>query len=82
MPPNIGRLRWQCRRGIKELDILLERYVDERFREAAQPEQHAFQRLLQEEDSLIYAYCLGQTPPPDHLAALIARITAGCATDR
>ena len=29
--PQLGRLRWRCRRGMKELDILLARYVDERF---------------------------------------------------
>ncbi len=80
--PNLGKLRWHCRRGIKELDILLERYVDERFVKAPQAEQEAFQRLLAEEDGLIYAYCLGQTPAPDHLAALIERLTAGGGADR
>ena len=29
-----GMARWRCRRGMKELDILLTRYVDERFRDA------------------------------------------------
>ena len=73
---GVGRLRWQCRRGMKELDILLTRYADERFAGAAVAERECFRRLLELQDPLIYAYCLGQERPPDHLASLIARITA------
>ncbi|HEY2675598.1 MAG TPA: succinate dehydrogenase assembly factor 2 [Steroidobacteraceae bacterium] len=74
--PDDGRMRWRCRRGMKELDILLERFVAERYAGAPAAEQAAFQRLLEVQDPLIYAYCLGQQAPPTHLAALIERITA------
>jgi len=30
-PGELGKLRWRCRRGMKELDVLLARYMDERF---------------------------------------------------
>jgi antitoxin CptB len=79
---NLGRLRWRCRRGMQELDILLARYVDERFANASPDEQDAFQRLLESQDGVIYAYCLGQERPPDHLAALIERITANASAER
>jgi len=75
-PLQSGQLRWRCRRGMKELDILLERYVQRRWHEAPCDEQAAFLGLLEAQDPLIYAYCLGATPVPDHLAALIERITA------
>ena len=71
-----GRLRWRCRRGMKELDILLTRYMDERYGAAPAEEQDAFRRLLETQDPVIYAYCLGSEPPPEHLAVLIERITA------
>ena len=71
-----GRLRWRCRRGMKELDILLARYMDERFCTASAQEQEAFRDLLEIQDPVIYAYCLGQERPPEHLAVLIERITA------
>ena len=71
-----GQLRWRCRRGMKELDILLERYVDVRWPSAPAQERTAFEALLEVQDPLIYDYCLGSMPVPEHLAALIERITA------
>jgi antitoxin CptB len=76
MAAEAGRLRWRCRRGMKELDILLTRYLDECYGAASTDEQQAFQHLLETQDPVIYAYCLGQERPPEHLAVLIERITA------
>ena len=76
-----GRLRWRCRRGMKELDLLLTRYMDERYGAASPEEQEAFRGLLETQDPVIYAYCLGQERPPEHLADLIVRITAGSTAD-
>jgi antitoxin CptB len=78
MTPDAARIRWRCRRGMKELDILLSRFVDERFDSASPQEQEAFQQLLEVQDPLIYAYCLGQLAPPSQFAALIERITSNC----
>ena len=76
MASEEGRLRWRCRRGMKELDILLSRYMDEQFSAAPPQEQEAFRHLLEIQDPVIYAYCLGSERPPEHLAVLIGRITA------
>ena len=75
-PLETGRLRWRCRRGMKELDFLLTRYVEERFCSAPKLEQDAFEELLETEDAVLYDYCLGSEPPPRRFAALIERITA------
>jgi antitoxin CptB len=82
MAANEGRLRWRCRRGMKELDLLLTRYLDERYGAAPAHEQEAFRRLLETQDPLIYAYCLGSEQPPPHLAVLVERITANAPADR
>jgi len=76
MVTDDGRLRWRCRRGMKELDLLLTRYLDERYGAASVQEQEAFRGLLETQDPVIYAYCLGSERPPEHLADLIVRITA------
>ena len=75
-PEDLGKLRWRCRRGMKELDVLLARYVDERFCGASNAEQDAFRRLLKTQDTVLYAYFLGSERPPLEFAALIDRITA------
>ena len=78
-----GKLRWRCRRGMRELDVLLTRYVDEEYRTAAPEQQEAFRRLLDIQDPLMHAYFLGRETPPDAaLASLIARITAGARNGR
>jgi antitoxin CptB len=82
MAADEGRLRWRCRRGMKELDILLARYMDERFGAAPPQEQEAFRRLLEFQDPVIHAYCLGSERPPEHLALLIERITANPSAER
>jgi antitoxin CptB len=81
-PQDLGRLRWRCRRGMRELDVLLERYLDRRFCSASAPEQEAFRRLLETPDTILYAYCLGSERPPAELGALIERITAEPPADR
>jgi antitoxin CptB len=81
MAADVGRLRWRCRRGMKELDILLTRYLDERYGSASAEEREAFRNLLETQDPVIYAYCLGSERPPERFAALIERITAGASTE-
>ncbi len=81
-PLELGKLRWRCRRGMQELDVLLSRYVEEQFCEASAADQEAFRQLLEVQDTAIYAYCLGQESPPAPLAALIDRITANPPGDR
>ena len=73
---ELGRLRWRCRRGMKELDVLLMRYVEEQFPGASAEHRQAFRELLEVPDPLIYAYCFGQERPPTAaLASLIERIS-------
>ena len=75
MTAELGRLRWRCRRGMKELDILLTRYLDDRYGTAGAGEQAAFEQLLEAQDPVIYAYCVGEEQVPEPLAGLIERIT-------
>jgi antitoxin CptB len=65
---------------MKELDVLLERYLAHRYAEAPAEERHEFSQLLDAQDPVLYAYCMGQAAPPEHLESLIARIVAKPAT--
>jgi succinate dehydrogenase flavin-adding protein (antitoxin of CptAB toxin-antitoxin module) len=67
---------------MRELDVLLRRYVDERYAGASTEQQAAFRALLEAPDPLIHAYCLGlEAPPTPILAALIGQITDADASD-
>jgi antitoxin CptB len=78
-----GELRWRCRRGMKELDLLLTRFLDEHYGAAPPAEQLAFRRLLDLQDPLIHDYLVGRQSPADaELCALIGRMTGLPPMDR
>ena len=60
-----ARLRWRCRRGMKELDVLLARWIEEGWPGAAEERRLAFEWLLEQPDPDIADWLLGGTRPPD-----------------
>jgi antitoxin CptB len=73
--PEVRALRWRCRRGMRELDQLLTRYLDQRWPQAPDSERGVFRRLLDGEDDTLWAWCTGSSRPADpELAALVERI--------
>jgi len=71
---ELPRLRWQCRRGLLELDLLLSRFLEARYPELSAAEQHQFRRLLEYPDPTLLAWIQGQEPPPDSLKNLMNKI--------
>ena len=69
---ELSRLRWRCRRGMKELDVLFEQYLDRRYAQADEVERAAFLRLVEMDDPDIYAICLGRMAPPEDLRGVFA----------
>ncbi|HEY2339328.1 MAG TPA: succinate dehydrogenase assembly factor 2 [Steroidobacteraceae bacterium] len=77
-----GRLRWRCRRGMKELDVLLERFAQRVRLEASAEECRVFAELLELPDPLLAGYLLGgATPAEPHLAHALGRMRALCRLD-
>jgi antitoxin CptB len=60
-----GRLAWRCRRGMKELDLVLMRYLEHRWQQAGELERCAFERLLELPDPVLVAMLLGGEPGSD-----------------
>ena len=74
--PELNRLRWRCRRGMRELDVLLERYLQERWPAAPPGRRAAFRALLELPDPELAALCLSRSVTQvAELAGLIAEIT-------
>lgn len=70
-----NRLRWQCRRGSLELDLVLNNYLLTCYESAPISEREAFARLVQAADEDIAAWLHGDTADIDaELCALVTRL--------
>ncbi len=70
-----ARLRWRCRRGMRELDVLLVNWLERDWLEAGPEQRAAFETLLETEDDRLWAWVTGQKAPADAaLVALVVRL--------
>ena len=75
LDPQLRALLWRCRRGMKELDVMLERFAAGGAGLAAAATRAAFEELLALPDPLLAGYLLGGiTPPQAHLDELAQAI--------
>jgi antitoxin CptB len=73
---EIKRLRWRCRRGMRELDVLMLRYLDQGWPIASDNERKLFLQLLECEDDKLWRWFMGlETPEETHLVEIIAIIS-------
>ena len=80
MEYNTNRIIWHSRRGMLELDLLLEPFARQCFDALPAAQKQAFQQLLSCEDQDLYAWLLQRTDPPDPaLKPIIAQILAHAA---
>ena len=70
----MSRLRWQCRRGMRELDDLLLRYLDNRFDAAPEADKEAFKALLALSDPELVGYLLNKQQPDPELDRVVEHI--------
>jgi antitoxin CptB len=72
---EIRRLRWQCRRGMLELDHLLDRFLDLGYASLDGVDRARFERLLGEQDQRLSDWFMSRADPPDpEMGRLVARI--------
>lgn len=67
------RLRWQCRRGMLELDLMLETFVEKRYADLPLKTKKAFHQLLNCQDQILLDYLMGQDTPTDKDVADVAK---------
>jgi antitoxin CptB len=74
---ELSRLRWQCRRGMLELDLLLNRFLDAGFGQLDAPARADFVRLLGYQDQIIHDWLMGRAVPADAaLRRLVGQVRA------
>ena len=70
-----NRIVWHSRRGMLELDLLLEPFARECFERLTPAQQALYQQLLSNEDQDLYAWLLQRQEPDDpSLQAIIGLI--------
>ena len=78
---RIDRARWRCRRGMKELDVLLERFAARGLERIEDGDLDALERLLDapDQDILEWLASASATPPPAMLGivSLIRSLALG-----
>lgn len=57
------RLRYQCRRGMLELDAILQPFFEQHFQHLSQAEQEQFEQLLTLPDPVLYQWFIGSDTP-------------------
>ena len=70
-----GRLRWRCRRGMKELDLLLERFMEQHNEALIAGHWPELEALLETEDDLLWEWLQNPAVPhADRFRSLLERI--------
>ncbi len=62
---ELERARWRCRRGLLELDIVLERFMDKHYTQLSDKDLQQFNRLLDMSDSDLWDMVTSRKEPED-----------------
>jgi len=71
---ELDRIRWQCRRGLLELDLLLNRFLDRELAGLSTEQMQTFRELLDEADIRLLAWVMEQEEVPGRYDFLIGRL--------
>ena len=62
---ELGKIRWHCRRGLLELDLILEQFTELHLDGLDAGELERFRELLAFPDNDLFALIMGRTQSPD-----------------
>jgi antitoxin CptB len=74
-PAALQRIRWRCRRGLLELDIIFGRFVDAHYAQLTEAERQTFEVFLDMPDNPLWDLVSGRTDAESAAqAALLEKI--------
>lgn len=71
---RLSRLKWACRRGMLELDVLFMPFVEEALEQLSYDDKVLFERLLTCDDPDLYAWFMGHQACEDADLAKMVQI--------
>ena len=72
-----SRLRWRCRRGMRELDALMTGFLDNHYEAASDEDRALFHSLLDWPDPELFRFLLGSAAVDDPALVRIRRVITG-----
>lgn len=69
-----SRFKMRCRRGMKELDFVLTRYLERHFGSADEEEVRLFDELLELQDPVLFGILFGLEATPERFIPLAEKI--------
>jgi succinate dehydrogenase flavin-adding protein (antitoxin of CptAB toxin-antitoxin module) len=73
---EFDRIRWRCRRGLLELDLVLKRFLEQRFDGLDASERRLFDELLDAPDNDLLDMALGRAEPAPRYRAVMEMLRA------
>lgn len=72
---EFNRICWASRRGMLELDLVLQPFVTERYRSLSEIDRQRYQQLMLSEDQDLFAWFLHRQEPEDNdLQSIVSQI--------
>ena len=78
MKAELRRMRWRCRRGMLELDIILLRFLNNHYTRLSAEELTQFDRLLSLADNDLWDMICARKPPIDEDQRPILTLLQNC----
>lgn len=78
---NPAKLKWRCRRGVKELDVLFTYFVDKHYPNLETEQQLWFDHLLDVQDPIIMDWLFARSEPEEEGLKWIIGYLQTCSDD-
>jgi antitoxin CptB len=73
---DFDRVRWRCRRGLLELDLVLEGFLARGYDRLGPDERAAFLELLEQPDNDLLDLAMGRMEPEPRYRAVVEMLRA------
>jgi antitoxin CptB len=73
---DLDRIRWRCRRGLLELDLLLKGFLERDYDRLGPEERAVFVELLEQPDNDLLDLAMGRTEPAPRYRSVVEMLRA------
>jgi succinate dehydrogenase flavin-adding protein (antitoxin of CptAB toxin-antitoxin module) len=74
---DVDRVRWRCRRGLLELDLILNGFLETRYASLDADQRRLFDELLEETDNDLLDLAMGRSEPEPRYRMMVEMLRAG-----